>query len=421
MHSLYIIADDLTGVSDTGVQFAKRGYKTIGVFDYKQSARMSDGPQVASIDLDSRGMGDAETYNRTAQVVRQLPLTQNRYLYNKIDSTLRGHVKSQVQAVLDTLPGSVAFIVPAYPQIGRTTREGIQCLRGVPVHETEIGKDPKTPVLHSFIPDLFESEYLLVPLETIEAGLETLKSVVGQAVQNGTTHIVFDAETDEHLRAIAKLFHLFPQAVWTGSAGMAEFLHPPFERTGSYSMPHFSKPMLFLIGSLSESMRSQVENLSGIDVHRTLLDPVELIELAERDPARLGSLTADANQAYLSGKHCVVALKSGEEMRAKTTEYAKNHGITGSDVSNRLVESLSLVAKVLIHELEPECLFLSGGDTARAVSSQMNYKGIEIKSDIDSGIPIGTVVGSSQYLITKAGAFGNSNTLRRVIDTLYTR
>jgi D-threonate/D-erythronate kinase len=375
--------------------------------------------QIVGIDTDTRGTGPEEAYRRMAQVIRQLPLVPNRLIYNKIDSTLRGQLNAEVQATLDHLPDSVAFIAPAYPAIGRTTRGGVQYLRGIPVHESEMRNDPKSPVRTSYIPDLFEAKCSLFSLDTIEAGICALNEAVEQAIREGWRHLVFDAENDGHMQTIAQLYDTFPQAVWTGSAGIAECLNLPFEPTIEYSMPVLDKPLLFLIGSLSESTRQQVEELSQPNVHKHLLSPVALLEAVQF--GRIDSLLESIPQAYRAGNHCVVALEAGPEARDEAAKYAEKLGLPVAHVSNRLQEALGIAAQMLVGELQPQCMFLSGGDIARGVCKKLGITEMEIKCDIEPGIPIGFVPKSRLYLVTKAGAFGTSDTLNHIIKTLMGR
>jgi len=52
---IYVIADDLTGANDTGVQFAKKGYNTkLLIFDKQSTIIIPDNSDVFVIDTETR-------------------------------------------------------------------------------------------------------------------------------------------------------------------------------------------------------------------------------------------------------------------------------------------------------------------------------------------------------------------------------
>jgi len=62
---IYVIADDLTGANDTGVQFAKNGYRTMFLISEDESLDItfSNDYDVFVIDTESRGMNKYTTRN----------------------------------------------------------------------------------------------------------------------------------------------------------------------------------------------------------------------------------------------------------------------------------------------------------------------------------------------------------------------
>jgi uncharacterized protein YgbK (DUF1537 family) len=382
MNVFYIIADDLTGASDSGVQFAKRGYKTSLLFNYKENYVWSIDARVIVIDSDSRAITPEAAYERVVRLVSFLRSPSAQLLFKKVDSTLRGNIQAEVKAILDALPQSTAFIVPAYPKNGRTTRKGSQLLQGVPVHETEIGRDPRTPVFSSFIPDLFDDTCAVIDTAYTEKGVIYLENRIRELIRAGNRRIVFDAESNEHLATIGGLYSRFPEAVWVGSAGIAEYLDPPLPINESDpGLPKLRKPLLFLIGSLSESTRLQMEACSIERFFTLRLDPVLLLD---KDASEL--LPASLFEAYRAGKHCIVALDSTEQARQRTAAFAEARKLPRASVSEFLREAMGRLSTVLVSELAPECLFLSGGDTARSICEHLGIAGMNILQELEPGI-----------------------------------
>src|SRR5919202_6182911 len=136
-----VIADDLTGAADTGVQLVGAGYRTAVFF---RPSRVVDDLDAVAFDTDSRAMPAGFAAKRVLEAARVA--REARVVYKKLDSTLRGNVAAELAAALGGARRERLVVAPAFPAAGRTTVGGIQRLRGVPVAETELANDPHTPV-----------------------------------------------------------------------------------------------------------------------------------------------------------------------------------------------------------------------------------------------------------------------------------
>ncbi len=88
---------------------------------------------------------------------------QDFLVVSRSDSTLRGHYPVETDAIADILgPFDAHFLVPAFFEGGRTTRDSIHYLmvNGVdtPVHETEFAKDSVFGYSTSYLPDYVEEK-----------------------------------------------------------------------------------------------------------------------------------------------------------------------------------------------------------------------------------------------------------------------
>src|SRR3954466_10423336 len=135
-----IVADDLTGACDAAVGLTRAGMRAEVALP---GAAAPAGAEVAAIDIRSRHLAAPEAARRTAEWVgalRGAPL-----LVKKLDSTLRGNVRAELEAALAASGRRAALVAPAFPLYGRTTSGGVQRLDGVPVHEGFAGEDPVSP------------------------------------------------------------------------------------------------------------------------------------------------------------------------------------------------------------------------------------------------------------------------------------
>lgn len=83
------------------------------------------------------------------------------------------------------------------------------------------------------------------------------------------------------------------------------------------------------------------------------------------------------------------------------------------------VGALAEVVGALSEEGLFDALVLTGGDTAVGVARRLGAVGIRLEGEVEPGIPVGTLIGSSPYrVVTKAGAFGEPGTLVGTVESL---
>src|SRR3712207_2616788 len=191
-----IIADDLTGAADTGVQFVRAGYRTAVAFRDAPLPPADDLDAVA-LDTDSRTMPAGFAAKRVVEAGRAV--RDARIVYKKLDSTLRGPIAAELVAALEATGRDRAVVAPAFPSAGRTTVDGVQLVHGVPVHETEAKDDPRTPVQEGHVPTLLAAAFPTVR----SLGVEDLAdpTTVRRALE-GARCVVADATHDEDLEAL---------------------------------------------------------------------------------------------------------------------------------------------------------------------------------------------------------------------------
>jgi D-threonate/D-erythronate kinase len=387
-----VIADDLTGAADTGVQFARAGYRTAVVF--RGEPVPPEDLDAAVFDTDSRTLrpGLAARYvseaGRSARVAR--------LVYKKFDSTLRGSVAEELSAALESTRRRSAVVAPAFPAAGRTTSGGTQLVHGVPVHETELKNDPRTPVREGHLPTLLGGWSSSVG--TLSAGdLEDPENVRRALEANEWT--VADAEREADLEALVRAVPDPGRVLWAGSAGLALALgavHPgPRPAEARVALPK-ARSVLVVVGSLNGVSRGQLGRL--VEEHGEVAIPV--------GPGSAGTVrevVAAAREA-LSGGVCAVVHSSGR---------------ASSGARGQVMRSLAGAAAALAEEGLFDGLVLTGGSTAVAVSRRLGASGIRLAGEVEAGVPAGTLIGPKPYtVVTKAGGFGGPKTLVEAVQSL---
>ncbi|HEX5808393.1 MAG TPA: four-carbon acid sugar kinase family protein, partial [Anaerolineales bacterium] len=146
MTRLAIIADDLSSATDCGAQFVRSGLSVVVPLKNYSLPPQAREAQVISVDTDSRSLSAELAYAKVGLATQQLAAEGWTHFYKSVDSTLRGNLGAEIEAVLDVVRPDCAVIAPAFPKYGRTTVDGVQYLHGRPLHETEFGTDPTAPV-----------------------------------------------------------------------------------------------------------------------------------------------------------------------------------------------------------------------------------------------------------------------------------
>jgi len=155
---LGVIADDLTGANDTGVQFARRGARTIVPLHWHNLTSLGRCADVLVLSTNSRGLPAGVAAHRAKLAAQALRKARVAAIYKKIDSTCRGNIGAELDAILDIYPTRLTLLAPSFPPAGRAVIDGTLTIDGIPVHRTSIGRDPIAPVRQSHLPTLLNTQ-----------------------------------------------------------------------------------------------------------------------------------------------------------------------------------------------------------------------------------------------------------------------
>ncbi|EAX48753.1 type III effector Hrp-dependent outers [Thermosinus carboxydivorans Nor1] len=420
MQKLAVIADDLTGANDTGVQFAKQGL-TVEVLLGSQDAAATQA-DIIVIDTNSRAISSAEAYRRVAQAAAIVKASGIAAVYKKIDSTLRGNLGAEIDAIMDTCGQAAAIVAPAYPQNGRCVIGGYHLLNNIPLEATEIARDPRCPVKESHIPTLIAEQTRRpvghLSFKTLLKGEDATQAALEELIGCGKEVIVCDAWEDKQLALIAAAAaNLGKPVLWVGSAGLAQWLPTVLGLTARKQ----SSPVLVIAGSVSGVTRGQVAklkqnaNVKGIEVDARAL-------LAE--PTRSGEVKrccAEAAAALREGYDVVIASGYAEEVVEHTKAQGAALGYTAQQVGDIVAGALGEIGKGLASELTLAGMVLTGGDIAVSVCRALGAASLSVASEVAPGIPVGFLTGGlcdGLKVVTKAGAFGGEDALVKAVHCL---
>ncbi len=390
MNRIGIIADDLTGASDTAVQFVRVGWDAeLQLRPYATRAN------VIAVTTDSRNQRAPDAASAVAAAVTRLRETGITHIYKKIDSTLRGHVSAEVQAALDSWsPRAIAIVCPAFPAAGRTVIDGELRVNGVPVAQTAASMDPVSPVTESHIPTMLQAAHL-----GCQSG-ESARDLAGRITRGGRV-VVVDATTDDDLRRIADAVVLLgADAIPVGSAGLARHLASAWRTDPAV-------PALVIVTSLQDVARRQAAAVEGAGTFRYEPALDDLID--DRAWMRSSSRILDE----LDQSHATLVL---------TAPTDRSRGLSATLIPNRVAE---LAARIITQRARGSIagVVVTGGDGARAVVEALGATGIALRDEVAAGVPIGTLVGGRAEglpVVTKAGGFGAEDVLVHAVQAVQT-
>ena len=380
-----IIADDLTGAADAAAAYGPTHSSSV-ILDVDGTWPEA---KILSINTESRYLAAAEAASAASSAVGRA-LEQDRRIFKKVDSLLRGNVGAEVAATLTGITRgrgkALAIVAPAFPGTGRTTQGGIVHVNGL---QNTGG---------SFAGDVTQALAAGGLTAEVVAGArgrtpEELARQLRAVHARGIDAVVLDASSDQDLGAIAAASDLldFP-ALLVGSGGLAAHISAREEGTARIAQPKHVSRTLTVIGSYSSLARQQTEALVAAGAEHITLDhnalegPAVSREVAEVMTRNDVVLTPDPMGVVDKSQALVVA-----EALARATAAGVGHC---------------------------DALVMTGGETATAVLKALGAGSFTVLGEIEPGVVMSLLPEPLPLLVTKAGAFWDAGTLARTTQFL---
>lgn len=373
-NQVLVLADDFTGANDAGVSLAEAGMSVEVAF----SAGQPSTARALILNSDSRAMSAAAAADKVTGLLRGAARFVPHWQVKKIDSTLRGNLGGELEAMMAAHGCRLAVVAPAYPAAGRHTRDGRCYVHGVVLDQTEFASDPKTPVSRAEISEIIAMQSRLPCLTLNAAQLPEALATAGEEKRV----LIVDAWEDSHLDQVI-------DAV----------------------APHARETLL--VGSMSEMAQRQVAALQAHSRVRKIEIDVE--QAFSRSPKEEASRIAEVLR---EGHHCVVTTRPNNAARHGIEAQCREHGLTRAAYGEHICAWLADVTAQAVALCPPGALYLSGGDVAIAVAHALGATGFQIRGRVAQCVPYGHFLGGrwSRPVMTKAGGFGTDTTLLNVVN-----
>jgi len=154
LENILALADDMTGALEVGAKFSAAGIRTL------VSAKPVESGWTSALvyDTETRHSSPQVAGREVRRFVQQTGPVHPRLIYKKTDSTLRGNIAAELRALAELYPQWRIGYAPAYPALGRTVKQGLLYVDGVPVADTEFARDTLNPVRSSSVSTILGSE-----------------------------------------------------------------------------------------------------------------------------------------------------------------------------------------------------------------------------------------------------------------------
>jgi uncharacterized protein YgbK (DUF1537 family) len=230
--------------------------------------------------------------------------------------------------------------------------------------------------------------------------------VTGQA--KGSRPLFVTLSSTQILDAIAGAsLPLQHPRIFVGSAGLMRALvraqgFPSVSTQVSVGM-QVTRPVLIAVGSASHSSHAQFKILAGQrNVAAITIAPSTLRQ--EQGSEDLRHLRQALDSSLSSGVDVAVSIDAQSPV-----DFSE---------APRLVAALAELVGPMLPRVGG--LVVTGGETARAILVRSGVSGLQMRGEVEPGVPLGISIGEVAIpVVTKAGAFGNPLTLVRARAALH--
>ncbi|MCG6841507.1 four-carbon acid sugar kinase family protein [Fusobacterium nucleatum] len=415
MQKYIVIADDLTGSNATCSLFKKIGLRAASIL--KLQGDINYDVDVISYSTASRGLDKEEAYKKVSEAIKILK-NKDVLVYNKrIDSTLRGNIGTEINAMLDNLEDDrIAVVIPSYPDSGRIVVNKTMLVNGVLLENSDAGKDPKTPIKTSCVESLiqkgikYSSTYFT--LSDIEQPIEEIVKKIQEAIKKSRV-LIFDAVNNEDIIKISKaIIHSDINIITVDPGPFTLYYSKELQKKN-----HLEKKILMVIGSVTATTKKQIEYiLQEEDIFLVKMKVEDFFEKETclKEIERVISFIKKGIVSY--DLFLVTTSPIGDEKKADLQKLAENLNTTVEEISKIIANTLTeTVVKILKETEKFEGVYSSGGDITIALLEKLKAIGVEIREEVIPLAAYGRLIGGdfpNLKLVSKGGMVGDEKTIK---------
>lgn len=409
--TLIIVADDLTGAADSAARCVQSGLFAEVWLDSSpmEGQREENEPDVISVSTDSRFLSPDEAAQRVQSLLAAMApdsvsgSVSGVTWYKKIDSTLRGNLGAELEAMLHAMPSLCAVVSPGFPAQGRGLEEGKLVYADAPLRH-----------LPALLAEQSDLPVGAIGLDIVRQGVGALRRALDDRRAQGERLLVVDGMTDADLATIVAASVVASSDaggyLLCGSAGMVGplALHLASQKPVSTKKPAkvqlaevTAGPILAVVGSGSRMAHDQVAQVVATNCMR-----VRALDNNWYEMDLLGA------QNHPVGDWLLHLAPPADDVRLE--------GATARVMAARLAD----VAYAAVARLHPRTLLVVGGDSAYYVLRRLGIKRLTVVEELLPGIALTfgyDAQGEAMAVVLKPGNFGDEATLVTLHEALRER
>ncbi len=400
-----MLADDLAGACDTGIEFLEAvGSVTVVLDPDLPHLKTQQFRGLLVWNTESRALPVSDACRKVVQACRLGAMRDKRVILKKTDSAFRGNFGPEIAAAMDALEPQCCGLVPAIPDFGRVTRNGVQYIDGVPIAESFYSRDPKHPVSESRVAQIASAGHSK-PVGLID--LEQLRSARNYArlerlLACGVRIIVVDGESQADIERAVKLC-LKPSGriMFVGGQGVGNAVAKCCLRSADVdqwtALPKGG--LVVVCGTLHPRSRAQL----GIACQTHEIEPAVISLDTLRDGSAIEATAETAAAALLS--------------QIQTRGLAFVVSPEKSVDEPPMLEEAVARAIGKLHEKSALCgVILTGGTTAYTVCRHLGITVLKLRRRISWGVVLAQAPELSGMAIgVKGGSLGETDSINQII------
>jgi uncharacterized protein YgbK (DUF1537 family) len=353
-----VLADDLTGAAEIAGIGWRHGLRSVIL-------QRGEPPVKADLlvyDTDSRHCAPKEAARRVAAIARRLKKQSPQWIYQKVDSVLRGNVLAETQALAKVLRVSRCLLVPANPSGQRTIKNGRYFVGGIPLELTDFRNDPTHPRLTSKVDELLGASGSTRISTRKPNTLDLPKGIIIGDATCSADVLRWAARLDSTTVAIGG-GEFFGALVAREYSLMAERLRRVAPATVDRT--------LLVSGSLAAS------SIRFVQSRRQCGWPVYALP---DKLAKVRIVTPRACRDWVQQIACGLS-------RHRSVVMAVGRGVVpGRSASRRIGQALAKTAAQVILKSKVDRVCVEGGSTAAALLQELRWKRLEVQGEFARGV-----------------------------------
>ena len=292
-------------------------------------------------------------------------------------------------------------------------------MKGIPIERTEMARDPRFPIYESHIPTILKNELNneqddlvgLIELRTVIKGAGPILKRMNEMIEQGVKLIVVDAMSVTDIEQVVLALEKTPHKILPcGSAGCAQVLGniwlPESENhTIEKTIPEM--PKLIVSGSATQITASQIQKLDDDDdIENTYFIALKMEDILEGVTDEIVTRVSE----NLVKDNVVVVHTSDLMVDSKIiSQILFDNEISKNQFISKIGDYLATLTKRVLFNRDA-ILIAVGGETSFKCCKAINSNSLQIIDAICPAIPLCLDM-KAQWIVTKSGNLGNSNTL----------